>query len=217
MSELWSALIISLRVSVCATMVTALIAVPLAYNLARRRFAGRTALETLLTLPLVLPPTVVGFLLIWFFGVRGPGGWFLQHLVGVRLIFSEAGAVVAATVVSLPLLFLPAKAAFAGVDVELEEIARLMGANPWQIFWHVSLPLARRGIASGLLLAFARALGEFGATVMVLGDVSGHRTLPISIYNDFLSGEGNAAFPAVILLIITSLLVIWFYNKSSAH
>ena len=217
MNELWSPLIISLRISILATIATTLIAVPLAYYLARRRFFGRTALETLLTLPLVLPPTVVGFLLIWFFGVRGAGGWFLQHLFGVRLILSEAGAVVAATVVSLPLLFLPAKAAFAGVDPELEEIGRLMGASRWQIFWHVSLPLARRGIASGLLLAFARALGEFGATVMVLGDISGHRTLPISIYNDFLSGEGGAAFPAVILLCITSLLVIWFYNKSSAH
>ncbi len=217
MSELWSALVISLRVSLLATLATTLIAVPLAYNLARRRFAGRTVVETLLTLPLVLPPTVVGYLLILFFGVRGPGGWVLSHLFGVRLIFSEAGAVVAATVVSLPLLFLPAKAAFAGVDLELEEVARLMGANRWEIFWHVSLPLARRGIASGLLLAFARALGEFGATVMVLGDISGHRTLPISIYNDFLSGEARAAFPAVILLCITSLLVIWFYNKSSAH
>jgi molybdate transport system permease protein len=217
MSELWSALIISLRVSICATIATTLIAVPLAYYLARRRFVGRTALETLLTLPLVLPPTVVGYLLILFFGVRGPGGWLLQHLFGVRLILSEAGAVVAATVVSLPLLFLPAKSAIAGVDPELEEIGRLMGASRWQIFWHVSLPLARRGIASGLLLAFARALGEFGATVMVLGDISGHRTLPISIYNDFLSGEGSAAFPAVILLCLTSLAVIWFYNKSSAH
>jgi molybdate transport system permease protein len=217
MAELWSSLIISLRVSLGATIVTTLIGVPLAYWLARRRFAGRVVIETLLTLPLVLPPTVVGYLLIWFFGVRGWGGWALQHLFGVRLILSEAGAVVAATVVSLPLLFLPAKSAFASVDPELEDIGRLMGANRWQIFWHVSLPLARRGIASGLLLAFARALGEFGATVMVLGDISGHRTLPISIYSDFLSGEGHAAIPAVILLSVVSLLVIWFYNKSSTH
>ena len=160
---------------------------------------------------------MVGYLLILFFGVRGWGGWILEHMFGMRLIFSEAGAVVAATVVALPLLFLPAKAAFAGIDAELKDIARLMGANRWQVFWHVSLPLARRGIGSGLLLSFARALGEFGATVMVLGDISGHRTLPISIYNDFLSGDTPAALPAVILLCLTSLGVIWFYNKATAH
>ena len=116
--------------------------------------------------------------------------------------------------VALPLLYLPAKAAFANVDRELEDLARLLGANPLQQFWHVSLPLARRGIASGLLLAFARALGEFGATIMVLGDLPGQRTLPIAIYNDYVSGDIAAAWPGVVALSAISLAVVFFYNRS---
>jgi molybdate transport system permease protein len=130
------------------------------------------------------------------------------------MLFTAGGAVVASAVVALPLLFLPAKAAFATVDSELEDLAHLLGANPIQVFWHVSLPLARRSIGSGLLLAFARALGEFGATVMVLGDIEGRRTLPISIYSDYVSGDLGKAWPAVVLLCWVSFAVVLIYNRS---
>jgi molybdate transport system permease protein len=129
------------------------------------------------------------------------------------MLFTVWGAVVASVVVAMPLLFLPAKGAFASVDSELEDVARLMGANPLQVFWHVSLPLARRSIASGLLLAFARALGEFGATVMVLGDIDGKRTLPISIYSHYVEGDLGRAWPAVVLLCGVSFVVMFVYNR----
>ena len=172
-----------------------------------------TALVALAGVPLVLPPTVVGYLLILLLGRQSFAGGGLERLFGFTLMFNVTGAALAAAVVALPLLYLPAKSAFAGVDRDLEDVARLFGANPLQIFWHVSLPLARRGIAAGLLLAFARALGEFGATVMVLGILPNRETLPISIYVDAETGAMSRAMPAVLLLVAISMLVILVYNR----
>jgi molybdate transport system permease protein len=214
MNSLLQSLILSLRIATIATVVTALVAVPLAFFLARHRFTGKSLIETLLTLPLVLPPTVVGYAILRAVGLRTPLGAWLHEVLGVRIVFSEAGAVLAATVVSLPLLLLPAKAAFASIEHELEDVARLMGAGPIQLFWHVSLPIARRGIASGLLLAFARSMGEFGATLMVFGMGEGRMTLPISVYMDYESG--GSAVGAVCVLTVVSLSVIYLYNRSGA-
>lgn len=214
MSDLISALLLSLRIALSATALVAVIGIPLAYFLARRRFVGKTLLETLLTVPLVLPPTVVGYVIIRILGVRSPIGALLDRAFGYRLLFSMEGAMLAAVVVSLPLLLIPARAAFAAVEPEYEEIARLFGAGRLSTFWHVNLPLARRGIASGLLLAFARALGEFGATYMVFGGQEGRQTLPISIYEDYVGNEAARAVPAVVLLMAVSLLVIYAYNRA---
>ncbi len=220
MNDLLRSLALSLKISIVATIVTAALAIPLAFVLARRRFWGKSLIEALLTLPLVLPPTVVGYFLVILLGVHGWIGRWLNEWFDLHLIFDWRGAVVAAVVVSFPLLFLPAKSAFASIDRELEDIATVMGASPLRIFWHVSLPMARRGIVSGLLLAFARALGEFGATVMILGDLSGHQTLPISIYADYTSGRSlESAWPtwlAIASLSLISLLVILAYNRSAA-
>ncbi len=220
MNDLLQSLGLSMKVSLVATCITAALAIPLAFVLARNKFAGKSLLEAILTLPLVLPPTCVGYALVVLLGVHGWVGRWLEAWFGLRLVFDWRGAVVAATVVSFPLLFLPAKAAFASIGREMEDIATLMGANPLQIFWHVALPMARRGIVSGILLAFARALGEFGATVMVFGDVTGHQTLPISIYSDYTSGlslESPApTWFAVTALSFISLLIILLYNRSSA-
>jgi molybdate transport system permease protein len=214
MNELWQAIRFSLFVTLLATALVAAVGVPLAFVFARRRFVGKSVIEALLLVPLVLPPTVVGYLLILLLGHRSPLGRGVEAVLGHPLLFSWQGAVVSAGVVALPLLFLPAKAAFAGIEPELEDVARVMGANGWQTFWHVSLPLARRGIASGLLLAFARALGEFGATVMVLGDLEGRRTLPILIYNDFVAGDLRASTAvAVSLLSAISLVIMLLYNR----
>ena len=177
MSELWPAIFLSLRIAILATILTTLIALPLAFWLGRRKPFGASVLEALILLPLVLPPTVVGYLLVRLLGTQSWLGAWLKRSFDYTFLFRTEAAVIAATVVSLPLLYLPAKAAFATVERELEEISRLMGANRLQIFWHVSLPLARRGIISGLLLAFARSLGEFGATVMVFGTQEGKVTL----------------------------------------
>lgn len=209
MNELWPLLAFSLGVATAATVFVVLIAVPLAYFSARTRFVGKGLLEAVLTMPLVLPPTVVGYFLIVLFGRRGAAGSFLAKIAdGYTILFRPEGAVLAAAVVSLPLLYLPAKAAFAAVDRELEEIAKLMGASALQTFWHVSLPLARRGIFSGLLLTFARSLGEFGATVMVLGAFADRQTLPIFIYN-----EPARAAAAVWALTAVSLVLILLYNR----
>jgi molybdate transport system permease protein len=162
-------------------------------------------------MPLVLPPTVAGYFLVVLLGSRGLIGMWLRT-AGVHFMFTLPGATVAAVVVAFPLLLLPAKAAFEGVEREMEDVARLMGANTLGVFWHVSLPMARRGIASGALLAFARSLGEFGATIMVLGQIPGKMTLPISIYEDYVDGEIWRAWPAVVALVVASIAAIGLYN-----
>jgi molybdate transport system permease protein len=204
----------SLRVAAVATALVAAVAIPLAFAMARWRVPGRSIVEALLTLPLVLPPTVVGYFILIAAGKQSAlGQWLLNHF-DYSIVFHWHGAVIASAAVALPMLYMPAKAAFAGVDHELEDASRLLGANLLQQFWHVSLPLARRGIMSGLLLAFARALGEFGATVMVLGDQEKFQTLPISIYTDWVAGDLKRATGAVLALTGISLVVILLYNKS---
>jgi molybdate transport system permease protein len=214
MHALWPPLWLSIQVAAVATIVVALVAVPLAFVMARRHFRGQSLIEALLVVPLVLPPTVVGYYLIVVLGARGPIGSLLQSLLDYSVMFHWHGAVIAAATISFPLLYLPAKAAFASVEREMEDTARLMGASPLQAFWHVSLPLARRGIGGGLLLAFARALGEFGATMMVLGNFAGRQTLPISIYDDYIAGDLWRAVPGIVALTGISLVVILIYNRS---
>ena len=214
MTSLPAALLLSLKIALVATGLVTLVGVPLAYAMARRNFLGKSVVEALLVVPLVLPPTVVGYVLLVAVGTHSPIGRLLRDAFGYSLLFNWHGAVLASAAVSLPLLYLPAKAGFAGVDRELEDIARLFGAGRLRTFWHVSLPLARRGIGSGLLLAFARALGEFGATVMVMGSQSGRQPLPILIYDRYITGDTAAAAPAVILLAAVSLGVIVLYNRS---
>jgi molybdate transport system permease protein len=212
MQELCVSLSLSLRIALAATALAAFIGIPVAYILARRSFAGKFLVETLLMLPLILPPTVVGYLIIIAFGAESPVGRWMEQSLGFHLLFTQPGAILAAAIVSFPLLLIPARHAFAGIERELEETARLMGAGRLSVFWHVSLPLARRGIASGLLLAFARALGEFGATMMVFGAT--RKTLPILIwyYNDY-AGLGGAA-PAVWLLVVLCLIIMAIYNAT---
>lgn len=214
MQEFWPAVGVSLRVACAATALIILIGVPIAWWLARTRFWGKGLLQALLTVPLVMPPTVLGYFLVVVLGRRGFIGSWLK-LAGVQLMFTESGAVIAAAVVAFPLLLLPTQAAFESVESDLEDVARLFGANTLEVFWHVSLPLARRGIASGALLAFARSLGEFGATVMVLGQIPGKMTLPISVYSDYVDGAMSHAWPAVATLVLASVVAIGLYNRVS--
>ena len=212
MSDVWQPLGLSLRIAGVATLLTALLATPLAYAMARRRFPGRSLVEGFILLPLVLPPTVVGYILIMALGSRG---W-ITGLFGdgfdYSIVFRPEGAVLAALVVALPMLYMPAKAAFGAVDRDLEDAARIEGAGRMQLFFQVSIPLARRGLVSGLLLAFARALGEFGATMMVFGWQPGNVTLPISIYADYELGQLSNATAAVVALSVISLSLVLAYN-----
>jgi molybdate transport system permease protein len=211
MNQLWQPLGFSLLIAGTATLLVGIVGVTLAYLSTGHHFRGQSLLEALLTLPLVLPPTVVGYFLIILFGGHGIMQWIIP---GFSIMFRPIGGVLAAAVVSLPLLYLPAKAAFNAVDPDLEATARLMGANAFQVFWHISLPLALPGIAAGLLLAFARGIGEFGATTMVMGSSEDRQTLPIFIFNQSTSGDLHQAAGAVWLLSVLSLVIILIYNRS---
>lgn len=208
-AESLSALALSVRVALAATALNALIGIPLAYLLARRAFRGRTLVDLLVTLPLVLPPTVTGYYLIVLLGRRGWLGAPLYALTGLTLAFTWYAAVVAATVMALPLLVRTARAAIESVDRELERAAFTLGRSEWRTALEVTLPLARNGIVAGLVLAFARALGEFGATLMLAGNIPGQTTtVPLAIYTAVQTGERGDALVLVAALTALSCLVL---------
>jgi len=208
-SEHLSAIWLSIKVSIVATMLNAAIGIPLAYLLARRRFWGRGAVDVLVTLPLVLPPTVTGYYLIVLLGRRGVLGAPLYEATGWSVAFTWYAAVIAATVMALPLLVRTARAAIESVDQNLERAAFTLGRPEWRTALEVTLPLARNGILAGLVLAFARALGEFGATIMLAGNIPGKtQTLPLSIYTAVQTGEAGQAMALVAVLTLLSCAVV---------
>ena len=204
------ALLLSLRVTAVATVIVIAVGLPLAVLLARARFAGKSLLETLILLPLVLPPSVVGFYLLVVLGRDGP----LWRWTGARLLFTWPAAALASAVVGLPLLVQAARAAIAQVDPALERAARILGATELEVFRRVTLPLARRGIIAGLVLAAARAFGEFGATLMVAGNIPGRtQTLPLAIYDAVLAGDVAAANVMVLLMTVLSFVSLWVVHR----
>ncbi len=208
-SEHLSAIWLSIKVSIVATTLNAAIGIPLAYLLARRRFWGRGAVDVLVTLPLVLPPTVTGYYLIVLLGRRGVLGAPLYEATGWSVAFTWYAAVIAATVMALPLLVRTARAAIESVDQNLEREGFTLGRPEWRTALEVTLPLARNGILAGLVLAFARALGEFGATIMLAGNIPGKtQTLPLSIYTAVQTGEAGQAMALVAVLTLLSCAVV---------
>jgi molybdate transport system permease protein len=216
--ETLDALVLSVQVASVATAVTALVGIPLAYVFARRRFRGKALVELLVTLPLVLPPTVTGYYLIVLLGRRGWLGGPLYQLTGWTVTFTWYAAVVAATVMALPLLVRTARAAFESVDRDLERAAHTLGRSELRTALEVTLPLARSGILAGLVLAFARALGEFGATLMLAGNIPGRTaTVPLAIYSAVQTGEEGAALVMVGILTALSCLVLVAANRLGAR
>ncbi|GAB2530901.1 molybdate ABC transporter permease subunit [Simplicispira piscis] len=206
MDVAWSALSLSLQVAGWATLLNLVLGIGVGYLLARKRFVGRDLLDTVLTLPMVMPPTVLGYYLLVLLGRKGWLGQWLQDTWGINLIFSLQGAVIAATVVAFPLVFKPARAAFEAIDGQMEEAGRVLGVSEIGIFLRITLPLAWRGILAGVLLGFARALGEFGATLMVAGSIPGKtQTLSIAVYEAVQAGQDAVANT---LVLITSLVCI---------
>jgi molybdate transport system permease protein len=204
-----SALELSVRVAVLATAVDAAVGIPLAWVLARRRFRGRALVDLLVTLPLVLPPTVTGYYLIVLLGRRGWIGGPLYEATGFTVTFTWIAAVIAASVMALPLLVRTARAAIESVDRDLEKAAWTLGRSEWRTALEVTLPLARNGIIAGLVLAFARALGEFGATLMLAGNIPGRTaTVPLEIYTAVQTGETGDALVLVALLTVLSCVVL---------
>ena len=206
MHEAWVALALTLKVAGLATALNLVLGVAVGYAMARWRFPGRELADAVLTLPMVMPPTVLGYYMLVLIGTHGPiGEWLLQHF-GIRLIFTWQAAVIAATVVSFPLVFKSSRAAFETVDAQLEDAARLLGTSEMGVFFRVSLPLASRGVMAGLLLSFARALGEFGATLMVAGSIPGKtQTLSIAVYEAVQAGQDDTAN---FLVAVTSLVCV---------
>jgi molybdate transport system permease protein len=206
MEGAWIALALTLKVAGWATALNLVLGVGIGFAMARARFAGRDVLDAVLTLPMVMPPTVLGYYLLVLIGSHTPlGSWLIRHL-GIHLIFTWQGAVIAAMVVSFPLVFKAARAAFETVDPQLEDAARTLGMHEIAVFFRISLPLAWRGILAGLLLSFARSLGEFGATLMVAGSIPGRtQTLSIAVYEAVQAGQDDAAN---FLVAVTSIVCI---------
>lgn len=209
----WTPLWISVKIAVPATMITFLLGIYTAQRI--RRLNGRLAhiLDVLLTLPLVLPPTVMGFLLLQLLGKHGILGRMLE-VIGNRIIFTRTAAVIAAVVISFPLMYRSAKAAFEQVDPNLIYAARTVKLSELQIFWKILLPLAMPGVMSGTILAFARALGEFGATLMIAGNIPGKtQTMPLAIYMAIQSGDEERAAVWALLLLTLSFIMILLMNQ----
>ncbi|SPK73311.1 molybdate transporter subunit; membrane component of ABC superfamily [Cupriavidus taiwanensis] len=208
MDAVWVPLLLSLKVAGWATALNAVLGVGAAWALARWRSPLRDVVDAVLTLPLVLPPTVLGYDLLVLVGRRGVFGEWLARL-GIELVFTWQGAVLASTIVAFPLVLKSARAAFEGVDHQLENAARVLGVPEAGIFFRVTLPLAARGIIAGVLLAFARALGEFGATLMIAGNLPGRtQTLSVAIYEAVQAGDDNTANLLVLVTSVTCVLLL---------
>jgi molybdate transport system permease protein len=214
MDVAWTPLLLSLKVAGWATALNLLAGIAVGYLLARVRFPGRDLLDAVLTLPMVMPPTVLGYYLLVLLGRRSWFGAWLQDYLGVSLIFTWQGAVIAAAAVAFPLVFKPARAAFEAIDGQLEQAARVLGVSEIGIFFRVTLPLAWRGILAGVLLAFARALGEFGATLMIAGSIPGKtQTLSIAVYEAVQAGQDDVANTLVLLNSVVCISMLLLAGK----
>lgn len=212
-----TALGLSVSVASAATLLAGSIGVPLAWLVARNRFFGRGLVSALATMPLVMPPTVTGYILLEIFGRRAPVGRVLEETLGLVLVFHWTGAVLAAAVTSFPLFFLAARSAFESVDTQYEQVARMLGCAEWSVFRRVTLPLAARGLVVGAILCFVRALGDFGATLMVAGNIPGRtRTAALALYDATILGEAARARALVAVLGLFCILAITISGRERA-
>lgn len=212
----WSPLWLSLRVAGTATLLAGGVGVAFAYVLAKGRFRGRSLLEALVTLPIVLPPTVLGFYLLTSLGAGSTLGRAWEAVAGQPLVFTPAAAVVAASVSALPFVVRTSRAAIEAVDPAIEAAARVAGHPEWRVAGLVTLPVARRGLAAGVALGFARALGDFGATVMVAGNIPGRtQTLPIKVYDAVQAGNDAAARTGSLVLAAVAVVVLLAITQRS--
>lgn len=210
---IWSAFKISVLVVSVATVAVTLAGTALGFLLARREFRGKEALDSLVTLPMVLPPTVTGYYLILLLGRRGLLGRWLFELTGWTVAFTWEAAAIAAGAMALPLMVKSARAALESIDQRYELVSYGLGKSELETFFRVTLPLASRGILAGVALSFARAMGEFGATLMLAGNIRGKtQTMPLAIYEAFISGEDQKAQIMAVVLTLTSIAVIYLTN-----
>ncbi|WP_407463420.1 molybdate ABC transporter permease subunit [Methanobrevibacter sp.] len=210
----WSPIFISMKTASLSIFITFFLGLIVAWGLVKmKNDTAKILLDGVFTLPLVLPPTVVGFFLLWIFGVRGPIGSFFIEFFAYKIAFSWPATVIAAVVMSFPLMYRSARGAFEQVDSNLLDAGRTLGMSEWNIFWKVSFANALPGILSGGILAYARGLGEFGATAMLAGNIAGQtRTLPIAVYSEVAAGNMGAAFNYVIVIVFIAFIVIFIMD-----
>lgn len=210
----WSPILISMKTATVSIVLTFFLGVWAARMVVMARSPKvKTVVDGILTLPMVLPPTVVGFFLLMIFGVKRPLGRLFLELFGVKIVFSWAATVITATVISFPLMYRAARGAFEQVDETLIYAARTLGFSERRIFWTVIMPSAMPGVLSGAILAFARGLGEFGATAMLAGNIAGEtRTLPLAIYSEVAAGKMSAAYQYVWIIVVISFVVVVLMN-----
>lgn len=214
-NDFWSPILLSLKVASISAAIVLVLGILISRVLAFKQFKGKMMLETLLLMPLVLPPTVIGFLLIYFFGRNSPIGSLFEDLFAQSIIFTPMAAVIASTIVAFPLMYQTVKTGFQAVDKDIEEAARIDGANEFNVFLHVTLPLSVKSIITGLILSFARALGEFGATLMFAGNIPGKtQTAPTAIYIAMESGNLKLAWLLVLSMILISFFMLLTTNLS---
>lgn len=206
--SIYPILILTLKIAGLATLIGSVLGILIGFFLARSNFWGKNILDTLLTLPMVLPPTVLGYYLLTLIGQKSIFGQWLYDSFGIRLIFTWQAAVIAATIVAFPLILKPARAAFEEVNREYEQAGSMLGLSNIGIFFRITLPLAWRGILSGILLAFARALGEFGATLMVAGATQKTQTLSIAIYRAYNSFDYKTANYLVLVTSVVCIIIL---------
>jgi molybdate transport system permease protein len=210
----WFPLWLSLRVAAVSTLLAFAGGLALAYTLANKAFRGRDVVDALVTLPLVLPPTVLGYYLLVFLGRDAWLGRLYEQVTGSSLVFTWQGAVVAALLHSAPLLIKTSRAALESVDHSYERAARVLGASEWRLFWRITLPLAWRSILAGGALCFARSLGDFGATLMVAGNIPGRtQTVAVAIYDAVEAGNGHVARVLVVVVSAIALLILTLANR----
>jgi molybdate transport system permease protein len=208
MDQAWIPLLLSLKVAGWATAIDVVLGVAVAFGLSRWRSSARELVDSLLTLPLVMPPTVLGYYLLVVLGRRGVVGTWLDKF-DIQLVFTWQGAVIASAVVAFPLVLKSARTAFEAVDPQFERAARTLGISEAAVFFRVTLPLAARGILAGALLAFARALGEFGATLMIAGNLPGRtQTLSVAVYAAVQAGDDTTANILVIVTSVTCVVIL---------
>ena len=213
-SEVWQITWFTVAVAAGSTLLILPGGIALAWLLARRDWPGKSVIETLVALPLVIPPVATGLILLKLFGRRGAVGGFLENTLGWQVVFSWRGVVLATAIMSFPLLVRTARVAFESVNPRLENVARTLGSGPWRVFTSITLPLAARGIAAGAVLAFARALGEFGATIMVAGFIPGETaTLSLSIYHLVQLGRDAEAFTLLGVSLVIAFSAVWVSER----
>ena len=209
-AEEWQIVWFTAWVSALSTLVILPFGLATAWLLARREWFGKSFIETLVSLPLVMPPVATGLILLKLLGRRGPIGGFLHDHLGIDIVFTWKGVLVSLGIMSFPLLVRSARVAFEEVNPRLEQIARTLGANEWRVFFTITAPLAVRGIAAGMILAFARALGEFGATIMVAGNIPGQTsTLSLDIFQSVQLGDDSHAYRMLAVSVVLAFLAVW--------